>query len=52
MLEGSDIGVKMDLVKKKNLEYPKKNPRNQIEIEKSKLTCKAQNMIPGRRGGR
>ena len=36
----------------RELEYPKKNPRSQIEIDKSQLTCGVQDSIPGHRGGR
>ena len=33
-------------------EYPEKNPRSQIEIDKSQPTCEAWEAISGRRGGR
>ena len=33
-------------------EYPEKNPRSQIEIDKSPPTCGPRESIPGRRGGK
>ena len=49
---GSDVGVKVNFAEGGKPENPEKNPRNQIEIDKSQPTCGAQDSILGRRGGR
>ena len=45
-LDASDLGVKVEFAEG----TPEKNPRSQIEIDKSEPTCGAQDSILGRRG--
>jgi len=42
----------VDFAEREKSEYPEKNPRSQIEINKSQVTCGAQESNLGRRGGR
>ena len=37
-LDGSDVGVKVDFAEGGKPEYPEKNPRSQIEMDKSQPT--------------
>ena len=41
----------VDLAEVRKPEYPEKNPRSLIKIDKSRPTCGAQDWIPGRSGG-
>ena len=44
--------MKVEFAEGGELDYPEKNPRSQIEIDKSQRMCGAQDLILGRRGGR
>ena len=46
------LGVKVEFEEEGKPEYPEKNPRSRVEIDKSRPTCKAWESIPDRRGGR
>ena len=48
----SDLGVNVEFADGGKPEHLEKNPRSQIEIDKSQTTCGAQDSIPGHRGGR
>ena len=52
VLKGQLLLPSVDFVEGGKPEYPEKNPRSQIEIDKSQPTCGAQESNPGRRGGR
>ena len=50
-VDGSDLGVKVEYAEGGKPEYQEKNPRSQIEIDKSQSTCGAWESIPGCKSG-
>ena len=47
-----DLGVKVEFAKKGKPKYPVKNPCSRTKIDKSQSTCRIQDSVPDRKGGR